>query len=922
MTPSFQRQLSRVRRVLTLGRLLAAILATAGIMAWAWVVFGVADGIAGFETSSRKSFTLILIVFSAVVFLYLLARALRVRAHDTAVHADSLTGDPRRSASAAHTLEPGSSASPLAELLAQRTRDDAAKSLSALPSGKIFPWRLVGRAAVLIALAALLVAGIRIARPAAFSVVAERLVRPDAELPPYSRLTFQITPAKPQALYGSGLDLQVEITGGALKAPVECLVRRLNGGEVLKLPAFRVSASRFSRRLDGLTEPVEISFASGRARSRWVPVEILLEPKILAGVVKVAPPAYTGLPASQFNLDTNEISAIEGSRIQLQVTSNRPLAKGTLVFTPAAIPGTEPVPETLHGESSGTHQVTFSFVLSRPGRISANVTDLRGTSAPQPLDVALRPIPDRAPAVELSSPPSQLLATPTSVIRVTGAAEDDFALSKMQFVRTLAGFRDRVRVVAPELHDKSYRFDEKLNLYDLGLEAGQVVELMLEASDRNPSLLGHGSSPVARIKIISDEQYAAYLRSKTTLSQFGARFDAAREAIEEARDALDKLRDSLEKGDAAAAAKALEDAKKAHREAAGLLEKIAGDFSAFDLEKRLADLAEKQAQDLRGNLETLGQFDPAAGPDGIPKVDEMTERLGRQQEQEQQLDQDANAVRTASAFLEMAAKFRQIYENQVSVAKRFRGIVEELRHGENQNRRMLPSLAEAQRKNREALEAFKIELKKRLDEVDPNDPTLQSFIESAADFLNELQAAEPETLMDAASNHGKAGQANDAFTNAELARALLERLLSEPEPFPEAVMGKAPELGLPNPDVNETLQQMLEGLMGQNPSEGEPNPGQGGAQGMAGRGGNGAAANGIPMNLPVVGPDRMQFEPLGGPSKNGTGNGRPGAVAPLPETAETGILPSTENRQGTNPTLSPESVPEPYREAVKRFFTP
>ena len=74
--------------------------------------------------------------------------------------------------------------------------------------------------------------------------------------------------------------------------------------------------------------------------------------------------------------------------------------------------------------------------------------------------------------------------------------------------------------------------------------------------------------------------------------------------------------------------------------------------------------------------------------------------------------------------------------------------------------------------------------------------------------------------MDAAAKHGKAGRANDAFTNAERARALLERLMSEPEPFPEAAMGKAPQFDIPRPDVNANIEQMLKALLGQNPGEG------------------------------------------------------------------------------------------------------
>lgn len=918
----FNQQIRRIRVLLGTGRLLAAVLAVLAFAGVLWLAFGWVDVFAGFETTGRLAITTALLALTGIACLIALVRALRVSPADAAAVADASLADPRQPAAAALSLAPAGTDSPLAEMLTRRTVDATSTTLAKLPSGKIFPWNWIGRATLAVALPLAAIGIFLLASPAVFSTVSSRLLHPATDIPPYSPLAFKIDPGKPSTVYGGELQLVAEITGAALDHPVECLVRQPRGGQVLRLPAFRESPTRFSRKLDGLTEPVEIAFSCGKARSLWVEVEILLEPKILSGVARLTPPAYTGLTASSFPLDTNEIAAIEGSAVSLEIVSNRPLASGALVFTPAGAPGTEPASETILGEITSPHQVTFNWTATRAGRISVMVKDLRGTPSPRPLDLALRILPDRAPVVELSSPPRQLLATPKSIIPISGTADDDFALSRLQFIRTLSGFRDRVRVVAPELHDKSYAFNEKLDLDDLGLEAGQVIELMLEASDHNPSLLGHGSSEISRIKIISEAQYAEYIRAKTTLAQFSARFDAARQAVENARQALEELRDAIKKGDAPAAEKALEAARDAHAKGAELLEKIAGDFPAFELENRLKELAEKQADELRKNLEMLDKIDPAGGDGQQAAIEEMLRQLGKQQKQAEQLDEDVAFAREVARILEMAARFRQIYDNQVSLAKRFGTIVKEFRMGENQNRRLLPSLGETQEKNRAALDQFKAELRLRLEALPEGMPELAPLADSATQFLTDLGAAAPETLMDAAAGHAKVGQANDAFTNAERARELLERLLSEPEPFPEAVMGKAPEFDLPNPDVNANIEQMLKALLGQNPG----NPGEGQAQGeglgQGGAGLQGAAAGGVPMDLPVVGPERLQFAPLAGSSRSGDGKGRTGPVAPLPETAESGQIRPTETRQGESSTLSPESIPESYREAVKRFLTP
>ncbi len=915
MNLSFLQQLRRIRRVLRSGRLIAAMLALAALAGMLWLAFGIMDAFAAFEPGARRWITAVLLGISGAAGLIALIRALKLSLEETAARADAALGDPRSPAAAALTLDAPANTSPLAQLLTQRTLDSASASLAGVSGKIVFPWRLLTRASFALAVPLIASAIFLIATPAAFSTIASRLRHPASDIPPYSPLVFQILPEKPAAVYGGEIQLTAEITGAPLEHPVECLVRRPNQADILRLPAFRESATRFSRKLDGLTEPVEIAFSCGKARSRWHAVEILLEPKILSGIVHLTPPAYTGLAASTFPLDTNEIAAIEGSAVTLELTSNRPLATGTLAFTPGSVPGVTAVSESFPGTISSARTASFTWTVTRAGRILATVSDLRGTPAPQPLDLALRSLPDQPPTVELSSPPRQLLATPKSVIPVNGNAVDDFSLSRLQFVRTLSGFRDRVRLVAPALHDKSYDFKEKLDLAELGLETGQVIELMLEASDHNPSLLGRGSSEISRVKIISEDQYAEYIRAKTTIGQFTARFSAAREAMDNAREALEKLRDAQKKNDPAEVAKALENARGAQRDAAELLEKIAGDFPAFELEKRLKELAEKQAAELRENLQALENPDPGA-------IDEMLKRLERHKPQAEQLDQDVEISRQAAKLLEMAAKFRQIYENQKSLAKRFGTIVDELRHGENQNRRMLPSLADTQEKNREALDQFKTELRKRLEALGADQPELAPLADSAFQFLKALEAAAPETLMDAATTHGRAGQTNDAYTNAELARALLERLLSEPKPFEQAAMGVAPQFEIPRPDVNANIEQMLKALLGQNPGQVGEGGAQGAGMGQGGFGPQGAATGGFPMDLPVVGPERLEFQPLAGSSEKGNGAGQTGPVAPLPENAEAGTIKPTETRQGESSTLSPESIPEPYREAVKRYFTP
>lgn len=912
--------LSRVRRLQRAGRWLAALLIVAALAILLALAAGLLDAWLAFESPSRTTLVTALITIACLTAAALLFLASRFSEKRAALTADTILSSPRSPATAALSLSKTSS-TPLSDLLKKRAGEDAAAQIAALPASRIIPWPHVRRAAILLVVACIPVAILALTFPAASSTIAARLLSPGADLPPWSEFRFIVKPAKPQAIYGGELALTVEISGTTPTAPVELLIRRPDDSEILRLPTFRESETRYSRTLDSVTQPVSIAFAIGKARSPWHPVEILLQPKVLAGNTTVTPPAYTGREKLSAILDTNEINALEGSEVTLSLTSNRPLAPSKLIFTPATAPGIEAVPEEIQGEITASDTVTFRWTALRPGTLSALLRDVRGTPAAAPLELTLKAVPDQAPLVELNSPPRFLLATPSSVLKIDGKAEDDFALSKVRLVRTLEGFRDRARTVAPALSERDFKFGEKIPLDLLGVSAGQIIELFLEASDHNPSLLGQGSSEISRIQIITEEDYAYRIRAKTTLKQFNARYQAIAKALREARESLEAMQKAVKENDPEASKKALADSTAAHRKAAELLEKMADDFPAFEMEKRLKEIARNAAGDASKNLAQLKDFDSKASPaDQEKAIQEMLDRLGARQEEQKQLQQDAALMAEAGKIMEMAAKFQQIYQTQKSLSERILTIAKEIHQGNDNNTRLLASLADTQEKNREALDKFAKDLEERAAAI--KNPALANMAASARQFLQNLAMSDPQSVMDLGAKSGRLGAAEDAYVQAELARALLETLMQKPNPFAQACQGQCMKFSVKFPDVNQTMQQLLEGLMCQNPGY---NPNQGTGGGGMGSGGTGPTGNAAPgfgiSDIPVLGPQRMVFEPasLGGSTD---GEGANSTANPLTQAAESVSMSPTESPLETQTAPDPESIPEPYRKAVQKYFTP
>jgi|GEM_PF-6520400 len=129
--------------------------------------------------------------------------------------------------------------------------------------------------------------------------------------------------------------------------------------------------------------------------------------------------------------------------------------------------------------------------------------------------------------------------------------------------------------------------------------------------------------------------------------------------------------------------------------------------------------------------------------------------------------------------------------------------------------------------------------------------------------------------------------------------------------------------GLPRfqikPDVQQTMDEMMQALMGRVP-RGNGNGGVGGAgSGSGGSGGDGFSVAGSSTNIPLYGPDRLMFSQSTGMAGRGGGNsGR--NKRPSGDLVSNQIKPTTQQKS-TSAKILPENVPAKYKTAVKRYFS-
>ncbi|MBK1829235.1 hypothetical protein JIN77_00715 [Verrucomicrobiaceae bacterium R5-34] len=917
---SFHNTLGKFHRRWCFGRVLLILLLLVAAYAVAMLLHGWLDYKFAFSQETREKYNLILFVILGVVGLTALVQTLRIPREKIAALADEKLSDPRKRILAAASLEKLESqpdATEMQKFHLDRALLDASTELDKLPASSRMPFRAMGLSALAVFAIGAVIWGISHWAPEPFRVVSTRVLDPSSDLPPYSPLRFEITPDAPRAVYGGEAVVQVKITGGEIEHDVVCLIRDPLTGNIEQATAYREGKTGYARKFENALAPVEFAFATGRARSDWHRLDVLLEPKVSSAMITVTPPAYTGRAELTYPLEGGEIKALEGSTITLALESNRPLSSGKLELK-ALDKGKDARVEKVDGNLTGEHGVRFSWVAHRSSKVAAVIHDVRATPSAKPLELTITTEPDQVPSVELASPEQMVLATPNTELPFLGEVEDDFGLAKVSLVRALLGYRDRSRVLADSLVKREYNFEEPLKLAELGVEVGQILEFYLEAMDRNPSLLGMGVSDVVRVKIISEDEYAERLRSAVQLKNFTARYRALAEAIRESQQALKELDEAARAGDQQAFEEARKKAEAAHAKAEALADKIGKDFNAFEMEKRLSDIAKEAARKLGTNKETLGQLKLDDGGAAARKqIEQMQQRLGGAQKKAEQAELDAELVRKVGDVMEMASRFKKIYNTQQSIVERMGTIAKEVAGGNTRNSGQLDGLARVQDRNRDALEQFALDLKKRAEALPDDFGQMKLDVHEFLQKLEELDIPDP---MHTSSEMARKGKSLDAATNALLALSLLERMMNQPDNgFSSMCRGDGPPKFGVKPDVAGTMHQMLDSLMKRAQGQGKGKTGGAGG-GVGGSGQDGFSVAGNDVNIPVYGPDRLAFSETSSGKSTASSSKRGVGVQRSSQKPADQIAPD-QHRKSENAKLLPENIPAKYRNAVKRYFS-
>ncbi len=897
------------------GLILCDVIRLAGLTAAGLVAYAAADYFFALPDGLRIWLGIVLLAVLMLVTTGRLARRFTLTDRDMARHLDKFLDPQRQVILSALELDQQARRrtgqdGELTRFLIRRTVADAGATLAGLTPQAIRPSAELRRE-LKTALARMLIAGgILMLNPAAARVVLGRVLMPWVDRPPYSHFVFTVSPISPAVLYGGDVELTVEITGAPVSEPVLFLSRYQ--GRTHRAACFQENNRRFAQRLEKVVSPVDFCFVTGKARSRWHRVKVLYQPAIALASITIEPPPYTRRPIRRFFAGTEPLAGICGSKALLTVTSNRPLLDGLLALRYRNGAGRE---ETVPGVRSGAHAVMFAWIIKEPAELSVVIRDLQGTKNQAPYTLDQKVIPDEPPTATLTDPPGFVLATPNTILPLQGYATDDFGLRQVELIRTVLGYRDRIKSLGPVTSETRLEFDAPVDLHAIGAEVGQVLEFYMEATDQNPVLQGAAASDVVRVQIISEPEYAAVLRARTTLDDFMERYRRMSARMDELRTALSDLQAAAESGKTPAAEleRQIRQAAQLHRESAEWFSKMADEFPIFDAERGLAQALRNLITPLTDNARDLDQArseDPGLGA----KLDTLIQRLGKGGRTLAHEINRAQQIEPIARLMELAGVYKTLIARQPALVKRL-GRFEN--HAAPRNPDLLTALGHNQAEIRTALAEFVQNLRKRADQVKSYHHELAS---SAQEFAEMVVALQIDEIMKNAVIAAENQDGRQASRHSQLALEKMRELLKYCASTPFGGMCQGQLKFEVSENLATTLQEMLQCLTATGGSAGS-GAGMGGGMGGDANDGYGTGGHSL-MNIPLYGPARSMPGQDRTAAVSGRG-GQQGAFCPADGTAKTCATETIAIRDpapAAGESLPLEQVPEPYREAVQRYF--
>ncbi|SHK06609.1 DUF4175 family protein [Rhodothermus profundi] len=437
------------------------------------------------------------------------------------------------------------SAAPEALLL--RAREQLTRQIAPVPFEQMVSLRLPPRLLSLTLTPLLLLGTLLFLAPDTLQHAFARLLAPGQ---PFERpLPFSLTvsPGSTELARGDTLHLTITLTG--TQWPEQLTIRVRYAGEVraetFLLPSGASGHVRFT--LPNLQRPLTYQVEAPPITTPWYRVALRERPLVRRLQLTLHYPSYTGLPAQTLPPNVGNVSALPGTRVELNVrTGAAPVALALLRFDDGT---TQPM--TLHDSLA-----RGSFILRQPGHYWIELRTPDGLTNPDPVRYSLELVPDDPPTITLLQPEAVYTLDDALQAPLQVRVHDDFGFTALRLYWRLAESHFRtpetefssrpLPLSTPRPLNQELQQLWNLRADGLDLVPGDVVEYYVQVWD-NDQISGPKTArtPLQHLRLPSLAE--RYEQLDVAQDEVAEGLESVREQAEQLRSTFQELRETIQR---------------------------------------------------------------------------------------------------------------------------------------------------------------------------------------------------------------------------------------------------------------------------------------------------------------------------------------------------------------------------------------
>jgi hypothetical protein len=192
-------------------------------------------------------------------------------------------------------------------------------------------------------------------------------------------------------------------------------------------------------------------------------------------------PTYTGLPHKRIE-NTQRVSAVEGSHLDLALQFNKPVASARMVAR-----NKEHTEIALSLEPDRPAASLKQFTLESSKSYDLQLVDLEGRTNKVPAEFVFNVLKNRAPELRLTSPRGDLRPSPIEEVSFEGTVWDDFGIKAYGIAYTTNGQNPQFIELGQAVSGNDKKtFNHVLRLEELGVKPDELISWFAWADDLGP----------------------------------------------------------------------------------------------------------------------------------------------------------------------------------------------------------------------------------------------------------------------------------------------------------------------------------------------------------------------------------------------------------------------------------------------------